>query len=225
MKMAQLRRSQLLISKWLVLWFISFVSACTSVTIAGGEEDTGKTVQTLGEKRVIGATATVKEVKTDLLFKARVDTGATTSSLHVEQYIIENEAEKMADNVGKKIRFRMKNHDGESEWLESRIAEVSMIKTSVDQEERYKVLLTLRLYEVKKRVLVTLNDRSHMKYPMLLGRNFLRGDFVVDVEGRKKSSNKKAVQAATDHTEQAPIEGAAEEESEPQSENRSTEHP
>ena len=32
--------------------------------------------------------------------------------------------------------------------------------------------LTLRLHEVQKRVLVTLNDRSHMKYPMLLGRNF-----------------------------------------------------
>ena len=94
-------------------------------------------------------------------------------------------AMRMEDNVGKTIRFRMKNQDGESEWLKSRIAEVSLVKTSVDQEQRYKVLLTLRLYEVKKKVLVTLNDRSHMKYPMLLGRNFLRGDFVVDVESRR----------------------------------------
>lgn len=145
----------------------------------------------LGKKHVIGATATVEEVRSDLHFRARVDTGATTTSLHVEEYKIEDEAERMQDNVGKKIRFRMTNQDGESEWMESRIAEVSIVKTSVDRERRYKVLLTLRLYEVKKKVLVTLKDRSHMKYPMLLGRNFLRGDFVVDVEGKRPKASKK----------------------------------
>ena len=90
----------------------------------------------IGDKHVIGATATVEEVRTDLLFKARVDTGATTSSLHVEEFIIEDEAERMEDNVGKTIRFRLKNKDGESEWLKSRIAEVSLIQTSVDAEHR-----------------------------------------------------------------------------------------
>ena len=60
--------------------------------------------------------------KDRLALQSRVDTGATTSSLHVEDYVIEDEAEEMADNVGRKIRFRMKNHDGESEWLESKIA-------------------------------------------------------------------------------------------------------
>jgi|GEM_PF-635632 len=156
-----------------------------AATTALSAEKTVKPILTLGEKRVIGATATVEEVKSDLLFKARVDTGATTSSLHVEDYVIEDEAKEMVDNVGKKIRFRIRNHDGKSEWLESKIAEVSVVKTSVDREERYKVRLTLRLHEVQKRVLVTLNDRSHMKYPMLLGRNFLRGAFIVDVDSKK----------------------------------------
>ncbi len=67
---------------------------------------------------------------------------------------------------------------------------VTALLTSVDQEERYKVRLTLRLHEVKKRVLVTLNDRFHMKYPMLLGRNFLRGDFIVDVDIKKKRTTR-----------------------------------
>lgn len=161
------------------------VAAICGSAVAKPEATPANTVPKIGDKHVIGATATVEEVRSDLLFKARVDTGATTSSLHVEEFIIEDEAKRMEDNVGKTIRFRMKNQDGESEWLKSRIAEVSLIKTSVDEEHRYKVLLTLRLYEVKKKVLVTLNDRSHMKYPMLLGRNFLRGDFIVDVEGRR----------------------------------------
>jgi hypothetical protein len=34
---------------------------------------------------------------------------------------------------------------------------------------------------VEKKVLVTLNDREQMKYPLLLGRNFLRDDFLVNV--------------------------------------------
>jgi hypothetical protein len=34
---------------------------------------------------------------------------------------------------------------------------------------------------MEKKVLVTLNDRENMKYPLLLGRNFLRDDFVVNV--------------------------------------------
>lgn len=142
----------------------------------------------VGEKLVIGPTATVAEEKTDIQFRARVDTGATSSSVHVEEYVIEDEAPEMADNVGKKIRFRITNQDGESEWLESKIAQVTVVKTSVERQERYKVRMTLRLHEVKKQVLVTLNNRSHMKYPMLLGRNFLKGDFIVDVEGRKTTT-------------------------------------
>jgi hypothetical protein len=34
---------------------------------------------------------------------------------------------------------------------------------------------------VEKKVVATLNDRQNMKYPMLLGRNFLRDDFLVNV--------------------------------------------
>ena len=56
------------------------------------------------------------------------------------------------------------------------------MKTSIDSERRYKVPLELQWKNVKKRVLVTLNDRAGMRYPLLIGRNFLRGDFVVDVE-------------------------------------------
>jgi len=171
---------------------------------------------TLGEKLVIGPTATVSEVKTDMHFRARVDTGATSSSMHVEEYEIEAEAAEMADNVGKNIRFRIRNHDGESEWLESKIAEVTVVKTSVDQQERYKVRLTLRLHEVKKRVLVTLNDRSHMKYPMLLGRNFLKGDFIVDVEGKKSraasvSSPPEETQSAKETSHKTTPDGKSEE--------------
>ncbi|MCA9260183.1 MAG: ATP-dependent zinc protease [Planctomycetales bacterium] len=132
-------------------------------------------------KRVVGATAVVAESETALEFAARIDTGASTCSVHVEKWEIEDESTKMEENVGKRIRFLVKNHEDEGCWIERKIAELAIIKTSEEAEHRYKVPMTLVCEGVKKRVLVSLNDRAHMKYPMLVGRNFLDGDFLVDV--------------------------------------------
>lgn len=143
------------------------------------------------EKKVIGATAAVKVVQGDLTFPARVDTGATTTSLHVEQWDIEDASQDMAENVGKVIRFCIRDHRGEIEWLERKIVELATIKTSVQEEQRYKVRVKLSCRGIEKNVLVSLKDRSHMEYPVLLGRNFLEGDFLVDVEKNPQTTPKK----------------------------------
>jgi hypothetical protein len=88
----------------------------------------------------------------------------------------------MEDNVGKTIRICLKKCDGEPEWIERKIADLAEVRTSEQAELRYKVPMTLRCEGIEKEVLVSLNDRSQMSYPMLLGRNFLHGDFVVDVD-------------------------------------------
>lgn len=160
-------------------------------------------VARIAEKRIIGPTTIVAEADSEIDFRARVDTGATTTSLHVEEWAIEDESSEMAENVGKKIRIRIKNHRDESQWIESRIEEIGIVKTSAVAEQRYKVELTLCWNDVKKRVLVTLNDRSRMKYPLLLGRNFLQGDFVVDVD-LKKHTGAEILQVLEKPVEQAP---------------------
>ncbi len=129
----------------------------------------------------IGPTATVVEVSTGLPFAARVDTGATSCSIHCEQMEIDDASPDPRENVGKPIRFQVKNDDGRTEWIESRIASHVIVRTSERVDDRYKVPLELRWEDVEKKVLVTLNDRAGMNYPVLLGRNFLRGDFLVDV--------------------------------------------
>ena len=158
-------------------------------------------------KRLIGSTAMVEEAESDFVFRARVDTGATTSSLHVEDCKIEGEADEMGKNVGKTIRFRIKNQDGESEWLKRKISQISVIKTSEREERRYKVPMTLNCLNVKKRVLVSLNDRSHMTYPMLLGRNFLQGNFVVDVDLKNENNSRSKQLAKNRQAKQTPYAG------------------
>jgi len=129
-------------------------------------------------KQVIGATEIVEVGPGKLRFKARVDTGAQTTSIHAEDI----EIDSGGDPRGKPIAFRVVNELGESQRIEAHVAKPILVKTSEGSERRYAVPLTIAWNDVSKTVLVTLNDRSHLRYRMLLGRNWLRGDFVVDVE-------------------------------------------
>ena len=133
-------------------------------------------------KQIIGTTATVIEAQSQLLFYARVDTGATSCSVHFEEMEVEDESKKMEENVGKSVRVLLNNGADQTTWVESKIERCVMVKTSEDKERRYKVPMTFLLDGVEKTVVVTLNDRGHMRYPLLLGRNFLKGDFLVDAE-------------------------------------------
>ena len=56
------------------------------------------------------------------------------------------------------------------------------VKTSEGSELRYIVPITITWKDNTSTLLVSLNDRSQMRYRLLLGRNWLRGDYIVDVE-------------------------------------------
>ncbi|QEG36708.1 hypothetical protein Pr1d_40440 [Bythopirellula goksoeyrii] len=133
------------------------------------------------EKLTIGAIARVTETQSELPFLARVDTGAASCSMHCEEWEIDEEAESMEENIGKDIRVLISNDENESQWVDSRIEHCVVVKTSEKRETRYKVPMTLRWKDFEKEVVVTLNNRGHMVYPLLLGRNFLENDFVVDI--------------------------------------------
>jgi hypothetical protein len=131
--------------------------------------------------RRIGPTAIVTEVTSGFPFPARVDTGATSCAIHCAKFVIEDPALEPAENVGKPIRILLENHEGEQKWIKTKVAGHVVVRTTTDNDERYKVPIKLRWQDVEKKVLVTLSDRAHMTYPLLLGRNFLNGDFIVDV--------------------------------------------
>jgi hypothetical protein len=65
--------------------------------------------------------------------------------------------------------------------VEATIEQVRGIKTSDCQELRYHVYLTVRHRGKSYRLLINLNDRSGSKDKLLLGRNWLRHGFSVDV--------------------------------------------
>lgn len=125
--------------------------------------------------------------------KAKIDTGAYTSSIHCDQITIVRENGKTLleahfyslDSKKKKketilhfdtfTRKRIKNSFGKSEM-------------------RYLVTKKIIMYGEEFWVDFSLSNRKNLKFPILLGRKFLKGRFLVDVAksnlNRKKGKRK-----------------------------------
>ena len=121
---------------------------------------------------------------------AKIDTGAYTSSLHchhIEPF--ERDGESW-------IRFYMLDPDHESyndKMLEMRLHDKREVKSSNgDTELRYFIQTKIDFFDSVYTIEFSLTDRSAMKYPLLIGRKFLRkGPFLVDVTTKYISKNLK----------------------------------
>lgn len=133
-------------------------------------------------RQQIGATADVTEVSTGLVLPARVDTGAEICSIHYDAVEIDGGSEDSKANIGRPIRFLIRDPQGREYWIGAKIVDHTHIRTPDSAEERLLVYLTLRAEGVEKTVLTSLNNRAKMEHPVLLGRNFLRHDFLVNVD-------------------------------------------
>jgi len=112
--------------------------------------------------------------------KARIDTGATTSSISAIDI-------EMFERDGKDwVKFKLAHGGEETKEFESPVSRVVTIRQSSTEErtERPVINVWVQLGELKTKTEFTLNDRTHMTYPVLLGRTFFRDVAVVDV-GRK----------------------------------------
>ncbi len=135
------------------------------------------------DKQVIGPVARLQVQEAGMSMLARIDTGAAKSSLHAEQVeILGGDPSDWHENLGKTIRFVTRNGEGKPAQIEATIADISHIRNAQGSEDRYVVWLTIGHHGVLKRVKVTLKDRSPMSYKLLIGRDWLAGDYLVDVE-------------------------------------------
>jgi hypothetical protein len=134
------------------------------------------------DKRIIGQESWVYIEELNLEYLARVDTGATSTSIHATDFIITDGTDKPQENIGKIINFLTLSTGGEYKSLEAEIAKVQTVFTARGSEKRYMVWLTVTANGISKKILVNLRDRSRMKYKLLMGRDWLAQDFLVDVD-------------------------------------------
>jgi hypothetical protein len=131
-------------------------------------------------------------VKPELVLRAKLDTGARTSSIHatnIEQIEID----------GKKwIKFTITNHNDEKSIRvrhKAPLVRISKVKNdSGGLDERYVVPLTFQIGDQKLEGEFNLNDREQMTCSMLIGRNLLMQLGMVDagrIDLLKKPKNAK----------------------------------
>jgi hypothetical protein len=134
------------------------------------------------KKPVIGLSEEVRVEEARLRFLARIDSGADGSAIHATSIRVKGRAAKMRHNVGKMVRFQVQNEKGEKRTLQRRIRRVVLIRGAGGEDRRYVVRLTIRYNGESKGVLVSLDNREKMSHKLLLGRNWLERDFLIDVD-------------------------------------------
>ncbi|KXF81609.1 ATP-dependent zinc protease family protein [Enterovibrio coralii] len=137
-------------------------------------------------KTILGETEWVWIDAANSNYKARVDTGATTSSLNATDI---QEFERDGKTwVSFKLAHTAPNKDTEEADLSVATIEapvkrwVKIRQASAEELERRPVVeLRIRLGDLHEKTQFTLADRSQMEFPVLLGREFFKDIAVVDV--------------------------------------------
>ena len=140
----------------------------------------------MNNKLVIGRTEIVDLPELGLFnINAKIDTGATTSVLHCEDFhVFEKDGHRY---IQAHIRKVVENE--EVLTLTFPIHRERTVKSSFGQTETRQIFLTkIRMFDQLYDIKLSLRDRSSMSYPMLLGRNFISRKFLVDVS--RKNLNK-----------------------------------
>ena len=128
----------------------------------------GGTVES-AEKVTVGLVEEVILLPWKVKIPARIDTGAATSSLDARDIRVQ----------GKTVEFSLPQKYGGLR-ISRPIVAWKTVRSAEAQDERPVIVLQFCLGSQVIRARVNLNDRSQVKYPLLIGRNALKKNFVVD---------------------------------------------
>lgn len=132
------------------------------------------------KKKVIGSVDCI-DLPLDNIFDlpCKVDTGADTSSIHCERiHLVEKDGVEHLSFI--LLDKSWPQYTGE--WIHVKDYKEKKIKSSFgDYEFRYQVKLVISLFGATYKSRFTLTNRAKMKFPVLLGKRFLKNRYLVDV--------------------------------------------
>ncbi len=180
-------------------------------------EDAESAIETLDTpptaKVVLGAVEWVWVESLKVNFKARVDTGASSSSIDASdiqeferngepwvRFVVNHSRGALADKSGIASSLEPSSDEETSTFEKSSTIEAPVFRyanvrqSSVGERERRPVvILKITLGDIVEETAFTLSDRSHMLYPLLLGRSFLRDIAMVDVASKFTRKKHRAI--------------------------------
>lgn len=136
----------------------------------------------LATKTLVGRSEWIGLPGVGTYLKARVDSGANTSSLSASDITrFERDGEDW-------VRFKLALTDDDivvesvrDEWIEAPIERRVRVVQASGEASRPVISLPMTLGPISENVEFTLNDRTHLDYPVLLGRRFLLDIALIDV--------------------------------------------
>jgi len=118
---------------------------------------------------------------------AKIDTGADSCSIHCHNIEI--------IDAGKKVRFNLldpEHNEYNEKEFELDVERITSVKSSSGHaQERVFIKSTITIFGESYDAEISLANRKRMKYPMLIGRRFLRSRFLVDVSKKDLSHRMK----------------------------------
>lgn len=148
-------------------------------------QDNGQSVYIDG-KLVVGEVEKAYLVGPGFVYDARIDSGATTSSMDARNiHRFERDGRQW-------VRFDIPVPGSETGAVTTIEREISrnarIIQANDDEAERRPVVeLQFQIGNRQQKAEFTLSDRSHLTYPILIGRNILRDVMLIDV-GREHAT-------------------------------------
>jgi ribosomal protein S6--L-glutamate ligase len=132
--------------------------------------------QLLKEKVLIGRIEWVSLPELRIKHKARIDTGAKTTSMHAVNI---EEVEQRGELF---VKFQTVDSEGKTIEAVRKVESTQKVSNTAGfVSKRYVIKEKIKLGNIEREVNINLNDRSKMDYKFLVGRNLLLGRFIVDV--------------------------------------------
>ena len=128
-------------------------------------------------KKIVGSVEVISILDLELFdLDAKIDTVADSNALHCDDIYIDQ---------GKYVHFRLVDEVHPSYHDKKMILPLYKLKkvrsSNGELQLRPSIKVDVMFFGKKYKAVISLTNRADMKYPMLIGRKFLSGRFLVDV--------------------------------------------
>ena len=128
------------------------------------------------DKTIIGRRELISILDLNLYdLDAKIDTGADSNALHCDNIVIENDI----------VHFCLLDEVHESyhgKRMSMPLYKIKKVKSSNGKIQlRPSIKVSVEFFGKRYKSIISLTNRADMKFPMLIGRRFLKDRFIVDV--------------------------------------------
>ena len=132
----------------------------------------------MNNKKIVGRREIISILDLELYdLDAKVDTGADSNALHCDHIEIDEEKQTVSFTLLDEI------HEAyHGKRMTFPLYKTKKVKSSNGQVQlRPAIRVSVKFFGKKYKSVISLTNRADMKFPMLLGRRFLKDKFLVDV--------------------------------------------